>query len=434
MNSDLLDLEKEWTSELKDRGFIGELPLGESDHTRISAMLGKELRELGPFKLPTVLVVLAVNAAYLYYDDEGFWRHFLDCLGLSRDWQSWLAPQIEKRLKTLKKQRRKVDGFRYVGAILEQCGITRRYIPSYSNILNHCYHSFGGWEGVKTIDYGRFKASIPKFGLSSYLITYLEDKSGWEFTRDVAACLSQSQRGMITTTELEALPGFRSGFWKALLENLNHPKARKATGVPMPRFCYDPDYGNFKIAFDVDYAKRGQYRFEGRQVYDYQLIVGNSDLKPTYRVEIQRRADHGESWETFFLEGWDPTESDHALFHEERGFVGHRRHLRPGRFFLFTTFGVDVPTNIIVAGPDLISVRGNAYKCWVIDINSPDDVDFLGRTLQENRQEKLLSWENERTKLEGARDVSDVFVAKIPRIICDHSTVSGKVFRLFMDP
>ncbi|MBW1707854.1 MAG: hypothetical protein JRJ86_22295 [Deltaproteobacteria bacterium] len=147
MRKDIKEIEKIWASKIHDYEYVGELALTYDEYEHYSSIFcdkyiglgnGSHLFYWSPYK--TVLVVLAVNCAYFEYDDCGFWVHFLSRIGLSgrNDLQENIGSIIENYLFAKQFLDKKRKGpFRYVGAILEQCGVTKRYLPRFAEFIGN---------------------------------------------------------------------------------------------------------------------------------------------------------------------------------------------------------------------------------------------------------------------------------------------------------
>ena len=139
-------LESRWASKIADYEFVGELALTKDEYEHYSSIFCDEYiilqsdfpsSYLFPYK--TVLVVLAVNCAYFEYDADGFWIHFLSRIGLAdrNDLRKTFGSIIEESLLEHKFIDKKGEGpwRRFVGPILEQCGVTRKYLPRFAEFL-----------------------------------------------------------------------------------------------------------------------------------------------------------------------------------------------------------------------------------------------------------------------------------------------------------
>ena len=138
MRPDLEQKALEWQELLKSCEFIGEISLSQKELNSLSPFFWKYHADLSKEELYAILPVIAVNCAYYYYDDQGFWTHFCEILDVPSvgNFQQYLGDKIEQSLLKqgfIKKNRE--GAFRYVGLILEQCGITRRYIEKFALIF-----------------------------------------------------------------------------------------------------------------------------------------------------------------------------------------------------------------------------------------------------------------------------------------------------------
>ena len=133
---------KEWQQRLIKCNYAGEIFL---DSERLISLADKYAHDSriitddGVNK--SVIVVFAVNCAYHFYDDSGFWEHFCRIMHLVNNptTQEHYGTLVESKLRELKLLKNERSGpFRFVGAILEQCGVSKKYISQFASVLNEC--------------------------------------------------------------------------------------------------------------------------------------------------------------------------------------------------------------------------------------------------------------------------------------------------------
>ena len=195
MHKDINKLESEWASKIADYEFVGKLALTKDEYEHYSSISCNKCiiqrsdspsLYWSPYK--NVLVVLAVNCAYFEYDDDGFWVHFLSRIGLAdrNDLQGNIGSIIEDYLFTNHFLDKKKEGpFRYVGAILEQCGVTRRYLPRFAEFLKSGADKYS-WEGLIIISKFSYEQLLPEEGMSSYFRKLLAYTAGGELVKNFA--------------------------------------------------------------------------------------------------------------------------------------------------------------------------------------------------------------------------------------------------------
>ena len=136
-----------------------------------------------------------------------------------------------------------------LGLFVTQCGITRKQLPKFVEFLKDLGRQYR-WDGILGLNYLSYKSHGPSAG-SRYLLDFLNDEAGWEFVRDVARNLSQRDRGIVETSELEQLKGYHPSFWVEVigLLKLASPKIR-SKNIPLPN-GYDVSgyYANFGFEY-----------------------------------------------------------------------------------------------------------------------------------------------------------------------------------------
>lgn len=193
------------------------------------------------------LAVLAVNCAWHYYDDSGFWRHFCAALGAKCDGatQQYLGERIEAGFLIHSPGYRQRSGpFRFVGPILAHSGVSARYLPRFAQLFRILVDRVGlerlaGGTPVQPCAY--YVEGLPR-----YLADYLDDASGREFIADVATALLQLKNGVIAQDQLVDLPGYRPEFWPLFYQELRQiklrPRGSRAPGGAGDRRQYPAPY------------------------------------------------------------------------------------------------------------------------------------------------------------------------------------------------
>ena len=125
------ELDEEYGKRLNECSFAGEIVLEEDELLKLCCDLKNYSKYLQDNKLNNVILIMCVNIAYYYYDDSGFfWQHFHDLCDLNSEYftNTVIGDKVEKNLLCKNLIQFNII-FRYVGAILEQIGITKYNIP-----------------------------------------------------------------------------------------------------------------------------------------------------------------------------------------------------------------------------------------------------------------------------------------------------------------
>jgi hypothetical protein len=416
MSSELIRHEVIWKSDIRTVSYLGELALERSAVDSLCSELGTNAAHS-----PMTLTVLAVNCAYYYLDNDGFWTHFCAKLGVDHSSANTqiLGYHIEKYLKTINKRFRERFGpNRYVGAILEQSGITRKQLPKFVDFLRDLGRRYK-WDGVLGLDYNRYRLQIPTVG-SKYLLNFLHDESGWEFVKDVARHLSQHERGLVEISELEKVKGYHPSFWAEVtgLLKLSQPKA-KAKNVPLPILAFDSASNSIQLRFDSDCTRKGMYQLDGKILIDsfYQLNRSiEAAFKDSYNIEVLIE----DSWLPVYLQGWIPKNSEFAFFHEEKGYIHDPNRLKPGNYWLVTIRSMVIPEELILTGPETLSLYCGYFSVYEVCVAQYSDLSVFGVTSIEPTTPDL-SYAGMAMRLEYSADARTVFTGQLPTIQINNS-------------
>lgn len=217
----ILELEKNYSKKLQECYFVGEIVLTESELKDVGDYLREFVINESLNRVRNTLLVFSTNIAYFYYDEQGFWKHF--CEALNIDYcdinTSYVGQMIEETLleyDLISMTRR--GPFRYVGAILEQTGITKRSIPVFSDIIKLAINNYRISNTI-TKSYEKYKLFIENVYCSKYLKDYLLDKSGWEFTIQVIKIIYYLEERLLKLDEIPEIKGFHPSFWVDFFQN-----------------------------------------------------------------------------------------------------------------------------------------------------------------------------------------------------------------------
>ena len=437
MLKDIKELESRWDSEITDYEYVGELALAYDEYEYYSSIFSDKCIILENdsyllYRLPykTVLVVLAANCAYFEYDDDGFWVHFLSRIGLAdrNDLQETIGSIIEGYLFAKQFLDKKREGpFRYVGAILEQCGVTRRYLPRFAEFLKSGADKYS-WEGLIIISKFSYEQLLPEEGMSSYLRKFLADTAGWEFVKTVARSIVQSRLHSYPLQFLKSLKGFRPSFWKELLDLLKadalRPPPVHKVNIPLPKFVYQPRLNRIAILFDDSNVRFGNYMLEDNKVSHSQVeLESKSDFKDVYSIQFKS---NDSDWRPTELKGWSPEERPYAFFDAENGELLHpQKYLSESGYYLIISTNYlnglsekhkEQIEKIIKADFGWLSLPFGMFRGFLITIEPATDLKFLGFDV-DKKERRHLSWDDNAKRLVGAEDLFDVFVGQLPDLV-----------------
>lgn len=437
MIKDINKLENEWASKITDYAFVGELALTKDEYEHYSSIScdkciiqQSDSSSLYWSPCKTVLVVLAVNCAYFEYDDDGFWVHFLSRIGFAdrNDFQKTIGSIIEDYLLAKQFLYKKREGpFRYVGAILEQCGVTRRYLPRFAEFLKSGVDKYS-WEGLKNIPKFFYEQLLPEEGMSSYLRKFLADTAGREFVKTVARSIVQSRRYSSPLQYLEQLKGFRPSFWRELWELLA-TDIQKATptsriNIPLPKLVYQPELNRLAILFDDSNVRLGNYMLEDKKVFHSPVeMESKNDFKEAYSIQVKGKVS---DWRPTELKGWSPGKRPYAFFDAENGELLHtQKYLSETDYYLIISieFLDGLPEKhkeqiekIEKADFGWLSLPFGMFRGILIAVEAATDLKFLGFDV-DKKELRHLSWDENAKRLIGAEDLFDVFVGQLPDLV-----------------
>ena len=432
-------IESEWASKIADYEFVGELALTKDEYEHYSSIfcdkciiLQSDFSSLYGFPYKTVLVVLAVNCAYFEYDDNGFWFHFLSRIGLAdRKVQKTIGSIIEGYLieHQFLSEKREGPWRRFVGPILEQCGVTKRYLPRFAEFLKSGADKYS-WEGLIIISKSSYEQLLPEEGMSSYLRKFLADTAGLEFVKTVVRSIVRSRLHSYPLQHLESLKGFRPSFWKELLDLLEAnilkpPPASKVINIaPLPKFIYQPRLSRLAILFDDSNVRFGNYMLEDKKVsYSPVELESKSDFKEVYSIQFKS---NDSEWRPTELKGWSPEKRPYAFFDAENGELLHpQKHLSEADYYLVisTEYFAGLPKKhkeqiekIMKADFGWLSLPYGMFRGFLITIEPATDLKFLGFDV-DKKERRHLSWDDNAKRLMGAEDLFDVFVGQLPDLV-----------------
>ncbi len=412
-------LAPEWQERLRHCKYVGEIYL----HADLLNRLAEQFNwytALQNSLYASALLVLAVNCAYHYYDEEGFWTHFCRLLRIENSPANheMLGRVIERQLELLGLRRVTRTGpFRYVGSILEQCGVSRRYISSLAGIVRQI-KGFRSWNVVLTMDYLEFQRRIALMNCSQYLKGFLNDVAGWKFTMQVCQLLAFYQKGYLTLADLKELPGYQPDFWDEFLirfEDPYHERGRKGpvAAALRPRLVFMPEERCLAIRFPAPTYADGVRSPAVADFWRFPLtpLTRAEAWSDYYTGSIVEREGRFEEW---IIPGWLP-DGLPALFDTRCGFVPRGRKVDPGEYWLLIPEGYNPPCRVICE-LGRVFVPGNVgYRAYRVLIEPGTTV--AGYELEGDDLDVSLEWvEPERFRLWCADAWADVFSGSLPAL------------------
>lgn len=437
---DLADLVKRWEQFLSTCQYAGEIVIPEDDLPLLAVTIRRDLFSARrSTSTKTAVFVLAVNCMYYFHDEQGFWVHFCELLDVSNDpqVQSWLGHMIQNQLLWFGfVQEARYGPFRFVSPLREQTGITRQEIPRFADVLRNLSSRYG-WAGIRVLSRDSFNNLIRAYLHSGHLCRFLQDDPGWKFTTDVVRSISQYRRGVLSLSELETIPGYRSGFFEELFEKLGRPsqeRARTASRPSCPRLVFVPEFRQVMILFDQEAVYKEAYEFLGQRVSRTPIPCSEDMFKEELRGRLR---DSEGRWHDWAISGWDPKCTPVALFHVDRGFVKTPGHVIAGQYYCLACPDHAPPSEFHCSYYGLVDlpIRDLDYDAWLISLDPSADLSWAGLNTDGVHQSKqFIEWGTEQTRLEGAVDIETVFIESLPsvRIRSVSSFVSNAV-ALFID-
>jgi len=420
-----------WRERLRNSQFVGEVSISQEEIDRVAPRI-LENEALTQGEKDVLLAVIAVNVAYYYYDEQGYWVHFCEKINEQHDNNrtNQIGFEIESSLRNIHFYRTERTGiFRYVGAILEQCGITLRCLPDFVQILNGCIEKYG-----YELSYYKYKQYTSSQQCSQYLKDYLLDPAGWEFIKDVAKNLRQYKAGVISRESLVNATGYRPGFWAELLSRLNSGRlpSTEINRISRPKLTFNPNDNQLVILFDEEFCRSGTYRFEGVLLIKNPIILNEfENFKESYPYEIQRNG----HWVHYDLDGWNPQSQKIALFDIKRGYIANTSYLATGNYYLLipSSLKSEVSPDLIRGELGYADIPFGNYCVLEIEVCQESELTFLGANVKTSDL-KFLSWSGEVNKLNGADDIFEVFTGTLPKIrIEKFEFIRSKSVIVFLD-
>lgn len=433
-----LEYMAEWEEKLKTCQFVGEIYLDDEELMLLSRYLIKfrrdELIDRGQYI--NALVVLAVNCAYHYYDDQGFWVHFTGLLGITNT-SSTIEPigqAIERKLENLGLLKVRRSGpFRYVGAILEQCGVSRRYIPSLARIIRELQVS-RDWDVILNMTHQEFQHEIEGMGCSRYLKSYLMDFEGWQFTGHVCHLLRCYEEGLMTVETLKEIPGFQPDFWPEFIEQFyegSRARFKKSKTVSKPRLHFFPDRMCIGLVFPSQKHANGINLPVVTNAWKYPVTMLDRDelWSEIYSGKITDSDGDMLEWK---IDGWIP-DGLPVVFDIRKGLASRGSTLSPGEYYLLSPTEYDISFEIRRVFGSLKLPGDWHYKAYQIQLTAGDVL--AGYKINEQKEVVELKWvEPEKHLFKFASSGFEIFTGHLPEIyVSDFSSIESNSIGMFYE-
>jgi hypothetical protein len=413
---------------LKDSNYVGEICLAEEELNNFAIGLAKYRRDLGENNYSTGILILSVNIAYYYYDDNGFWTHFYEITQF--DDNRMIGQLIESSLQKLNLLKVKRHGpFRYVGAILEQCGVSKRYIPSFVFVLKEINRRYGR---STELEYSKIITLMRDIHCSKYLKDFLLDEEGIFFTMQVLKNIKMFEGGFLNVNDLANLSGFRPGFWDEILKHfkVNKSKDFNIKSFELPQIKLNIQKCSLELVFP---SKELFKSMENNYMYSYPVtpISIPQMLQDYFKGEIVK-SNRNIYWES---PGWNPDIYPILFDISNRTMIPKSHIITPKSYYLLApaSFKISKDINIKFLG-ELACHLKEVFCVYEVKINIGDTIPGLKIT-SEKSQQVTVHFRNPEDKLfELHQGLIDVFLGELPELcVSDFSLIEKNEVGLFYD-
>ncbi|WP_419879602.1 hypothetical protein [Brevibacillus centrosporus] len=421
-----------YKKQIKSCHYVGEIGLDEDELPSFSAAIMKNEIELGREDYEVAVLVLAVNIAYYFYDDEGYWQHFQKLTGIENT--NMIGRTIERTLRRyglLSVQR--YGPFRYVGAILEQCGISRKYIPSFTFILKELKRVFRG-DRLLELKYSDIIGFLKEFYCAKYLKEFLLDEEGATLTLQVLKIIKMYEDGLIDKKELTALDGYRPGFWDEVLKNFSVvPKERKTdVFYNKPAMRLDLSGHVLELIFPSQSFVDGM---EDRERFSYPVTkLDNAfNLQEKYYGKVARTDGQTLYWE---IQGWTPQGLPALFDGNKRVMVPANHTILPGMYYLLAPAAYFVPEENVVSFLGELNLSLNEkYYIYKLALNYGDKLSHIKIASKTETPSVYLQFKNPvRYLFPFYIGQIDIFVGEMPDVeVSDFGPIDNNTVGLFYD-
>ncbi|SFK75727.1 hypothetical protein SAMN03159341_101434 [Paenibacillus sp. 1_12] len=426
---------QEWNNRLKTCQYAGEIYLEEAELLQITELLKNSPNVIIDRETySTIILIVAVNSAYYYYDEDGFWKHFIELTGI--DSTSDIGNMLEKKLRSLGLLKVQRSGpFRYVGSILEQCGISKRYTESFAKIIRDMKDKLG-WNRLLRISKPDLINRLNDFYCAAFLKNFLLDPEGLKFTLQVCHLIKMYEDGVMSQIEIRSLSGFRPGFWDEVISYFNASKTGKNNFDSIfrykPRIFLDIYKKNVGISFPSSEYHRGMDNNEG---FTYPVTIFNDYkyFRPSYKGSVSGLSGQSVNWDILGLE----LNGLPIVFEREsRYLIDSQQALTQGEYYILIPDSYDIPDNILIRSLGHINISMNRpYSINLIKINYGDHLKHIKILGENSGSEVIITWrKGEENILPFHSYLTDVFLGKIPELsISDFTPIKNNVIGLFYE-
>ena len=412
--------------------FAGELCLDEEELPDFSEKVIRYEEKLTREESDIATLVLAVNVAYYFYDDNGFWYHYNKITG--NDNFEMTGRSIERtlcRYNLLSVQRS--GPFRYVGAILEQCGISKRYIPAYSFLLKELKGHYRGNQLLE-LKYSDFVKYLRDYICPKSLKEFLLDEEGAMLTLQVLRMIKMYEDGVLSKIELSELDGFRPGFWEEVLKYYNSTPSERKTDLffQKPELRLNLSDRVFELVFPSMLFLENSEKIRPFS-YPITRIEKLQDLRENYSGQITSEYGQHYYWE---IPGWRPN-GDPVMFDgSRRNLIVGNQIVYPGVYYLIA------PSHYIVPAKNLISLLGDlnitleeSYWVYKISIDFDDRMSNIKIASKNECSIVRIAFKNPGKYIFPYHiGQTEVFVGDIPDIeVSDFTLIEENKVGLFYD-
>ncbi|WP_003545347.1 hypothetical protein [Desulfotomaculum nigrificans] len=429
----------EWREKLKECQYVGEIYLNTDELNALAAEFAAEQNVLstkGYYVMGTAMLVLAVNCAYHYYDNAGFWKHFCSLVrcGNSAEDHEYVGNVIEQTLKhygLLKNERK--GPFRYVGAILEQSGVSKRYIPSTAQIMRY-FKVHHGWDYLTSMSLYEFRRRMENTYCSGFLRSFLCDEAGWQFFMQISRLMRQYEEGELTLAELEELPGFQPGFWHELISEFGAVNnSIKNVLTLKPRLVYLDRDKCLALQFPYPQFCENIIFPENATGWEYPLtkLTRAELLSEKYSGKAV-----GEDGTVLYwtINGWQP-DGMPAVFDIRRGYIEANSRIPPGFYYLLAPAGYEVTYSNLQRTGDVNLPGRWKYKAYLVKFEKEDViVNYSIEDTGVGEQNISLAWQHPTDKLlkYASDEYFDTFEGSLPQLqVSDFGLVEKNIVGLF---
>ena len=404
--------------ELRECEFAGEIALTAEELRELAVIVRLELNSRVPAHgARERLILAAVNCAYFYMDAQGFWRPF--CRLLEMEFcpatQCWIGGRIEEALLHLGLLDQPGYGaFRYVTPVRMQAGLTRYDIPIFARLLEEAREAFG-WAALQTQPDDELAAFLDAaHPAQTKFIIFLKDPlSGARLLRDVVRHLVLWRQGLIDEPGLNALRGYRPGFWSELLAQISR-ETRTArlgsVGPPPPVFFFDEYRGECGLLFSRELVNRRTYRLDGEVVREsFHPLRELEDFREEFSVEAGPRA-------AVRVAAWRPSEgAPYALFKSTGEYLARDSAVHTGSYLLVAIGRSTLPESI-ACDKDFEFCATPELRFWHVEIDGSTELAALGYARSYSQTSIRLEWAERVESLAGVSDASEVFLGCLPTV------------------